>query len=262
MIELEVRTIQSSPIQKQFDALKELLSDTNLVFTEEGMKIVAMDESHTVLVLMTLHRENFQVYNCPHRQVIGLNLPNLNKIFKAMSNKDVISFLIDSNRKDKFIVRLENAEQGQTEFEIDIMDIDEEEIEFPEQDYPYVITMPIANIQKLCRDMKLIGGKTVDIIHHKGELIFSTVGDTIAQRTTRPHVIAGSPENVRDSGDRMPANGTYQGRFNLEKLLEFCRGVSSPSIQLMLKNDMPLLFKYLVGSLGENTFCLAPMCIQ
>lgn len=262
MIELEIRTLQSSSIQKQIDSLKELLVDTNIIITEEGMKINTMDESHTVLTVMNLRAENFQVFKCPKRYVIGVNLPNLNKIFKAMSNGDIITFRLDSTKKDKLTICLENAEKEQiTEYDIDIMDIDEEEIDIPDQDYPYVINMPLQDFQKICRDMKNIGGKTIDIVHHKGELVFSTVGETITQRTTRKHghVSGGQGGLVIE---RSPQNGTYQGRFSLEKLLEFCRGVGSQNVQIMLKTDMPLLFRYLVGSLGENTYCLAPMHIQ
>ena len=47
---LEVKTVQSSAFRILIEAKKEILTDANLQFDETGMKVIAMDASHTVLV--------------------------------------------------------------------------------------------------------------------------------------------------------------------------------------------------------------------
>ena len=47
---LELQTVQASAFRILVEALKEILTDANFEFDESGMKIVAMDSSHTVLV--------------------------------------------------------------------------------------------------------------------------------------------------------------------------------------------------------------------
>ena len=45
-----LKTVQIAPIRTLMVALKDILLETNIVFTKSGMKIVNMDKSHTVLV--------------------------------------------------------------------------------------------------------------------------------------------------------------------------------------------------------------------
>ena len=56
---LEVKTVQSSAFRILVEALKEILTDANLEFDETGMKVMAMDSSHTVLVHLKLHSDKF-----------------------------------------------------------------------------------------------------------------------------------------------------------------------------------------------------------
>ena len=47
---LEVKTVQSSAFRVLIEALKEILTDANFEFDSTGIKVMAMDSSHTVLV--------------------------------------------------------------------------------------------------------------------------------------------------------------------------------------------------------------------
>ena len=47
---LMIKTVQSSAFRILIEALKEILQDVNIEFDASGLKIVAMDVSHTVLV--------------------------------------------------------------------------------------------------------------------------------------------------------------------------------------------------------------------
>jgi hypothetical protein len=51
---LEIKTIQASTIKSVIDAMKEILMDVNLEFDENGMKIVALDNTHIVLIHLKL----------------------------------------------------------------------------------------------------------------------------------------------------------------------------------------------------------------
>ena len=51
---LTIKTIQISPFRILMTALKDILLETNICFTHEGMKIINMDKTHTILVNLTL----------------------------------------------------------------------------------------------------------------------------------------------------------------------------------------------------------------
>ncbi len=61
---LEIKTVQSAAFRVLTEALKEILTDANFEFDESGIKIMAMDSSHTVLVHLKLSAENFESYHC------------------------------------------------------------------------------------------------------------------------------------------------------------------------------------------------------
>mgnify|MGYP000264608683 CR=1 FL=1 len=84
-----VKTVQSGAFRILIEALKEILTDTNLTFDKSGIKLVATDNSQIVLVHMKLLAENFEFYHCEEKTRIGINMMNLFKLIKIMNNRDV-----------------------------------------------------------------------------------------------------------------------------------------------------------------------------
>ena len=58
-----VKTVQSGAFRILIEALKEILTDTNLIFDKSGIKLVATDNSQIVLVHMKLLAENFEYFH-------------------------------------------------------------------------------------------------------------------------------------------------------------------------------------------------------
>lgn len=57
---LTIQTVQIAPFRTLMTALKDILLETNIAFTAEGIKIINMDKSHTILAHLTLHSQNFE----------------------------------------------------------------------------------------------------------------------------------------------------------------------------------------------------------
>ena len=60
---LFIQTIQIAPFRTLMTALKDILLETNIIFQSNGIKIINMDKSHTILVHLFLAAENFEIYN-------------------------------------------------------------------------------------------------------------------------------------------------------------------------------------------------------
>ena len=60
----QFKTVQSNVFRTLGEALKEILTDANIVFMPTGVKICAMDASQTVLVHLKLDAESFEEYFC------------------------------------------------------------------------------------------------------------------------------------------------------------------------------------------------------
>ena len=170
---LELKTVQSSIFRIMIEALKEILPDTNIEFNPKGVRIITMDSSHTVLVHLRLEGGHFEQYYCPEKIVVGLNMLNLFKLVKTMNNNETLTLYIEKADSSRLGIRIENGEKNTvTNFKLNLLDLDEEEIEVPPAKFSSVINIPSNDFQKICRDManltNLIEIKSVD-----NQLIFN-----------------------------------------------------------------------------------------
>ena len=53
----EIKTVQSGAFRTLIEALKEILTEANLEIDPNGLKIIAMDGTQTVLVHLRLHNQ-------------------------------------------------------------------------------------------------------------------------------------------------------------------------------------------------------------
>jgi proliferating cell nuclear antigen len=236
------------------EALREILTDANLEFDNTGMKVVAMDASHTVLVHLKLDAKNFEHYNCDTRLVLGINMLNFFKLIKTMNNSDTLTLYVENDNTNLLGIKIENGEKNTiTNFKLNLMDLSEEIIQIPPASFTSVITMPANDFQKICRDMNNLAD-SIEIKSIENQLLFSCKGDYAEQETTLGETHTGMSFIQNSNPEEV-----VQGIFALKHLVLFtkCTNLCN-SIELYLKNDYPLIIKYNVASLGNIQLCLAP----
>ena len=59
---VDIKTVQSSAIKILVESLKEILTDANLIIDENGIKLIAMDSTHSVLVYLKLDADKFESF--------------------------------------------------------------------------------------------------------------------------------------------------------------------------------------------------------
>ena len=251
---LVIKTVQVSAFRTLVEALKEILTDANYEFNKTGMKLIAMDTSHTVLVHLKLLSEKFEYYYCPERVVVGLNMINYFKLIKTMSNSDTLTLYVKKKNPNTLGIKIENNEKNQvTEYNLNLMDLHQESIEIPPAIFDSVITLPSVEFQKIIREMYNLSDR-IEIKSAGAQLIFSCKGD-FATRTT----IMGETPGGMSYIENLNPDEIIQGVFTLKNLVLFskCTNLSN-SIEMYLKNDYPLIIMYTVASLGQIKLCLAP----
>jgi proliferating cell nuclear antigen len=253
----EIKTVQSGAFRTLIEALKEILTEANLEFDSQGIKVMAVDETHTVLVYLRLHSDRFESYYCPQKYVLGVNMIYLFKLIKTMGNNDSLSLYLPAANPNKLGIRMENSEKSTvTNYFLKLFDTDVEDIQIPNLNFPSIIHLPSADIQKICRDMNALGEKLdVEITSTGPDLIFKCMGDFAEQET-----IISENNNTIKVHKNTNTNEIVQGLFQLKHLVLFTKCTSlCPSIELYLKNDYPLILRYTVANLGEVKLVLAPI---
>lgn len=253
-----LRTVQSSAIRVLIEALKEILTDTNLEFDGENIKVIAMDPSHTVLVHLKLDSNKFEKYYCPNKLLLGINTINLFKLIKALQNNDILTLFVEKNNTNQLGIRMENGEANQiTQYKMNLMDLNQENISIPPIEFESVITLPSNNFQKICRDMFNLSDN-IEITTYGQQITFKCKGDIADQETSIGQSTTSGMSFIKNENSEI-----IQGIFSLKYLVLFtkCTNLSS-SIELYLKNDYPLIIRYQVANLGEVKLCLAPVSLH
>jgi proliferating cell nuclear antigen len=255
-----IQTVQSGAFRILIEALKEILTDTNLTFDSTGIKLIATDNSKIVLIHMKLHSENFEHYYCEEKIKIGINMNNLFKLIKIMNNNDILSIYVHKNDPNKLGIQILNEDKDtRTLFKLNLLDISEEEIKIDPAEFETELTLPSIEFQKLIRDMTNIG-EYVDIKSVGKSLIFECNGDFAVQETTitEPDEQKNNSPGLKFSVTTEP-DKPIQGIFSLKYLVLFTKCTNLCNlIHMYIKNDYPLIIKYTVANLGDIKLCLSP----
>jgi len=258
---LLIKTIQIAPFRILMTALKDILLDTNITFTKEGMKIINMDKSHTILVYLFLKAENFEEYQCSEDKiVIGVNMLHLFKLISSVDNDDTLTIFIEKDDYNEGIItnlglKFENGDIKQCKIQkLRLIEPDTEELELPEVNFTSILNMPSSDFQKIIRDLANISEK-LEIKSVGDELIFLCTGQ-FAKAEIRRSEMNGSMQFIQ----KQDSSKIIQGEFSLKNLVYFIKCTNLCNhIELYLENDLPLIVKYNVASLGEIKLCLAPL---
>tara|TARA_B110001450_G_scaffold126299_1_gene118883 strand:- start:5369 stop:6208 length:840 start_codon:yes stop_codon:yes gene_type:complete len=263
---LTIKTVQIAPFRILMTALKDILLDTNIVFTKEGIKIINMDKTHTILVHLNLKAENFEFYQCNYDKIIiAVNMLHLFKLINSIDNDDTLTIYIEKDDYNDGVVselglKFENGDIKQSKIQkLKLIEPEEEQMDLPDIKYSSVINMPSSDFQKIVRDLANISEK-LEIKSVGEELIFKCCGQYAKAEIRRSET---SGTNSMQFLQKQNPDDIIQGEFSLKNLVYFikCTNLCS-QIEIFLKNNKPLIVKYNVASLGEIKLCLAPLPSQ
>lgn len=261
---LTIQTVQIAPFRILMTALKDILLETNISFQSDGLRIINMDKSHTILAHLFLESKNFEFYNCKHDKIIiGVNMFHLFKLINSIDNDDTLTISIENEDYNDGIVShltltFENGSIKQTKTQkLKLIEPEMEELSYPNVVFSSIITLPSTDFQKIIRDLSCISDK-LEIKSVGNELMFKCEGQFANAEINR----AESDGNMNFL-KKMDTSKVIQGVFSLKNLGYFIKCTNlCPQIEMYLENDLPLVVKYSVASLGEIKLCLAPLPIS
>lgn len=257
---LTIQTIQIAPFRTLMTALKDILLETNITFRPDGIRIINMDKSHTILAHLFLQAPNFEYYDCKKDKiVIGVNMFHLFKLINTIDNDDTLTLYIEEDDYVDGIVhylglKFENGDIKQCKTQkLRLIEPDNEELAVPDVKFASILNLPSSDFQKIIRDLSIISEK-LEIKSVGNELIFKCQGQ-FAKAEIRRSESGGHMEFIQKDSTKI-----IQGEFSLKNLGYFikCTNLCN-QIEMYLENDLPLIVKYNVASLGEIKLCLAQL---
>jgi proliferating cell nuclear antigen len=258
---LTIKTVQIAPFRTLMTALKDILLETNISFQPDGIRIINMDKSHTILVHLYLAASNFEFYECKKEKIIiGVNMFHLFKLINSIDNDDTLTIYIEEDNYYDGIVshlalKFENGDIKQCKTQkLKLIEPEQDELEVPDVKFTSIINLPSQDFQKIIRDLSCISDK-LEIKSVGNELIFKCQGQFASAEIHRAES-DGSMEFIM----KPDSSKVIQGEFSLKNLGYFikCTNLCS-QIEMYLENDLPLVVKYDVASLGSIRLCLVPL---
>jgi proliferating cell nuclear antigen len=261
---LTIKTVQIAPFRTLMTALKDILLETNITFEPDGMRIINMDKSHTILVHLFLAAQNFEFYECKKDKIIiGVNMFHLFKLINTIENDETLTIYIENSDYVDGIVsyltlKYENGEIKQCKTQkLRLIEPDPEELQYPDVNFSSIINLPSCDFQKIIRDLSCISEK-LEIKSVGNELIFKCSGQFASAEI---HRAESHGDNKSMSFTlKQDSSKIIQGEFSLKNLGYFIKCTNlCQQIEIYLENDLPLVVKYNVASLGEIKLCLAQL---
>ena len=269
---LEMKTVQIAPMRTLMTALKDILLETNIVFSQKytdengnvvpaGIRIINMDKSHTILAHLFLDALKFEHFYCKYPKIIiGVNMFHLFKLINTIDSDDTLTIYIEEKDYSDGIVeylglKFENGDIKQCKTQkLKLIEPDEEELDMPSVKFSSVINLPSSDFQKIIRDLSNLAER-LEIKSMGDVLEFSCVGPFATCKVERNET-----DGITEFIKKTDNSHIIQGEFSLKNLGYFikCTNLCN-NIEMMLENDLPLVVKYSVASLGEIKLCLAPL---
>jgi proliferating cell nuclear antigen len=194
--------------------------------------------------------------------IIGVNMFHLFKLINSIDNDDTLTIYIEEADYTDGIVqylglKFENGSIKQHKIQkLRLIEPDSDELAVPDVKFSSVLNLPSADFQKIIRDLSCISDKIEikSIATQDGvELIFKCTGG-FAQAEIRRTESDGNMEFIK----KQDVSKIIQGEFSLKNLSYFikCTNLCS-QIEIYLENNLPLVVKYNVASLGVIMLALA-----
>jgi proliferating cell nuclear antigen len=214
-----------------------------------------MDNSHVALVSMMLKTEAFEPYRCDRNIALGVNLTSLTKVLRAAQNEDVLTLKAE-DAPDVLNITFEATKQERiSEYDLKLMDIDQEHLGIPETEYAATIEMPSAEFRRICTDLAAMS-ESVSIDASKDGVKFSCNGDI-----GNGSVTLRNSTNVESSAldVKIELSEPVALTFSLKYLVNFCKAAAlSDNVKICLSNEVPLLVEYGLSGSSYLRFYLAP----
>jgi proliferating cell nuclear antigen len=183
---------------------------------------------------------------------------HLFQLINSIDNEDTLTIYIENGDYMDGVVshlalKFENGgiKQYKTQ-KLRLIEPDPEELQYPDVKFSSIINLPSSDFQKIIRNLTVISDK-LEIKSVGSELIFKCAGQFASAEIHRAEADGSMSYTLKQDSSKI-----IQGEFSLKNLGYFIKCTNlCPQIELYLENDLPLVVKYSVASLGSIRLCLS-----
>jgi proliferating cell nuclear antigen PCNA len=222
------------------------------ILDNNGIKLTQFDHHRYTLVDMNLDAENFSIYKYKkaEKTQLGLNLNHFHRMLKSIKKKDSLQlFILENDPNELGIKTIPKENNRVTTSGIKIQNIQNLDVILPEGYSNNPIIVSSSEFQKMCKDLCNIGSPNISVTAKNFSIQFVADADGILKRK----VILGETMSAEEDNDMDNNQHNYHATFSNEQFSRITKlaGLSSNLQIFTATEDMPILFRSNIGSLGK-----------
>jgi proliferating cell nuclear antigen len=251
----EARLNSAGLLKRVLDAVKDLITDANLLCTEDGIQLQAMDTAHVSLVCFTLLTDAFSLYSCDDTMTLGVNTVVFARILKCADNNDAVTLKTSPDGSKLHITFESPSGSRSSQFEMNLMDLNADNFHIPDTEYTTCVKMPSSEFTRIIKDLQAFGDTcTLDI--QKSQVGFHVEGDA-----GKVSMLVKQDKTAKEESHwtEVETDAPLKMDFAVKYLATFTKAQAiSEQVSLYLLEGVPMYVTYDMGDQGSVGYYLAP----
>ena len=238
-----------------FQLLKNWSSHINMNFEKDKLYIQSIDKSHICLADIEIKDKWFSVYDCSINNKISVDSVHFSILMNYALKHDKLELKYDDeNNVDKLYINFLNEKEHKGSFdhffELNLIDIDEENLGIPEVEYDVEFSIESKKLVELLSELNTFG-QDLNIKCSESVIELNANGDSTKLKVNIP--VDGLDEYAISEGEEIDIS------FSLSHLCKMCLSMKLCSIiNLGLSGGYPMSLMYNLGDDSKVSFYIAP----
>ncbi len=232
--------------KKIIDGIKDIVKSANFDITQAGIKMQAMDVAQVSLVSFCMKSECFSEYECDESLTVGINIESLAKILKCV--KKDYSLTIKTGGDSDHITFLIESREKESEFNLNIISIDCDDLVIEESEPDSVIEMNSSKFKEICTELNELG-----------DAVTMNYGENCVEFITHGEIGEAKIKLKNCDETKIVSKKPMKLNFSINYLNHFCKCTNlDKKVKLSLSDESYLSVEFRVGERGYIKFFLAP----
>ncbi|RIB07854.1 hypothetical protein C2G38_1983657, partial [Gigaspora rosea] len=145
-------------LKKIIELTKDFMNEINVVCGNLEISFNAMDSLSITLILVYLSQDEFEKFLYDQHTSIDMNLVLLNKILAHVNVNDKLTLEVNECKLDILSVHFNSTHSNyKSTYKLKLLDINQEQLQIPEVEYPMIIRMPTNDFRIMCHNLMVTG---------------------------------------------------------------------------------------------------------
>jgi len=247
------QTSQALQLKVLLDVLKDLMTEVNIKFDNDHMKLVSLDPGRVGMCHLVINK--LEYYYCREPLYVGIYIQYLYKLLRSVTTSHHIEWRVRTESPGILEIVISNPERRIfTTHKIKTLSLDIEEVTIPQVNFEYVISMPTSDLQKYVKELSHVSN--IITIASSGKDIELTASGDLGETTIN---VAPTPSGLNWVNKYLASEEErFQGRYFLRYLDKMLKSQVDNTIELYIKKDYPLVLKYNL-TIGSLRFVVSPI---